>query len=73
LIEAGAFLPLCSRDFSIDPVTLLKKPQRTQRQRRQTLREELIEGYKAMADKSLALAQEWESVGNEAWLKHNIL
>ena len=39
-------------------------------QRRQTLREELIEGYKAMADESLALAQEWESVGNEAWLKH---
>jgi len=39
-------------------------------QRRQTLREELIEGYKAMAEESLSLTQEWESVGDEAWLKH---
>lgn len=38
--------------------------------KRQLLREELIEGYKAMAEESLSLAKEWESIGNEAWLKH---
>lgn len=38
--------------------------------RRQTLREKLIEGYKAMAEESLVIAKEWEPVGNEAWLKY---
>ncbi len=37
---------------------------------RQTLREELIEGYKAMAEQSLAITKEWEPIGDEAWLNH---
>lgn len=41
-----------------------------QEKRRQTLREELIEGYKAMAEESLVIAKEWEPIGNEAWLKY---
>jgi len=38
--------------------------------RRQTLREKLIEGYKAMAEESLAITKEWEQVGDETWLKY---
>jgi hypothetical protein len=38
--------------------------------RRQTLRERLIEGYKAMAEESLAITKEWEQVGDETWLKY---
>lgn len=37
---------------------------------RQILREELIAGYKAMAEESLAITKEWEPIGDEAWLKY---
>ena len=38
--------------------------------RRQTLREELIEGYKATAEESLAITKEWEATDDADWLKH---
>ncbi len=38
--------------------------------RRQTLREELIAGYKATAEESLAITKEWEATDNVDWLKH---
>ncbi len=37
---------------------------------RQILREELIEGYKATAEESLAITKEWEATDNADWLKH---
>lgn len=37
--------------------------------RRQTLREELVAGYKATAEDSLALTKEWETADIEDWLK----
>lgn len=37
---------------------------------RQVLREALIAGYKATADESLAITQEWEALDDEAWLRH---
>ena len=36
----------------------------------QILREELIAGYKATAEESLAVAKEWEATSNADWLKH---
>lgn len=33
----------------------------------QALREELIAGYKAVAEESAALAEEWLPLGQEAW------
>ena len=41
-----------------------------ERKRRQVLREELIEGYKATAEESLAFTKELEAADNEDWLKH---
>jgi len=38
--------------------------------RREILREELIAGYQATAEESLAITKEWEQVGDETWLKH---
>ncbi|MCP4359050.1 MAG: hypothetical protein GY796_13610 [Chloroflexi bacterium] len=38
--------------------------------RRQTLREELIAGYKATAAESLVITKEWEAIGDETWLKY---
>lgn len=37
---------------------------------RQIMRAELIAGYKATAAESLAITKEWETIGDEAWLKH---
>lgn len=37
---------------------------------RQILREELITGYKATAEESLAITREWEATGDVDWLKH---
>ena len=39
-------------------------------QRRQELRERLINGYKANAQADADLAAEWFAVENEAWLMH---
>ena len=36
----------------------------------QLLHEELIMGYKATAEESLAIAKEWEASGDVDWLKH---
>ena len=36
----------------------------------QLLREELIMGYKATAEDSLAIAKEWEASDDIDWLKH---
>ena len=38
--------------------------------KRKELREELIAGYQATAEESLALTKEWEPVDDEAWLLH---
>ena len=38
--------------------------------KRQELREELIAGYQATADESLAITKEWEPIDDEAWLLH---
>ncbi len=38
--------------------------------RRQILREELIAGYQATAEESLAITKEWEEADFEDWLKH---
>jgi metal-responsive CopG/Arc/MetJ family transcriptional regulator len=37
---------------------------------RQLLREELIAGYQATAEDSLAITKEWEPLDDEAWLLH---
>lgn len=39
-------------------------------QQRRILREQLIAGYQATAEESLAVAKEWEPLGFEAWQKY---
>lgn len=39
-------------------------------QRREALRVELIAGYQAMADESIAIAEAWLPLGQEAWERY---